>query len=410
MVTSRKILGELLNQLDTQSKSINSLRAFIGFDGFIDKIQKAVGKKEAQRNSYLETIQKFTDHLLELPGRNGQVELVTEQVKMGGNAPILSNALATLGVNSYCMGAMGLPQVHPVFNAMHTSCKLISVAEPGESQAIEFNDGKIILSEVSMLGEHNWEYIRKNFDLKKVRSHVDQCHLVAFVGWSRLWHSSDIWQGFREDVIMPLGRKDLLFFFDLCDLSQRTACEIREILEIISSFSTYGKVTLGLNEDEACKAWAAIKNYEINSETNRNDIPSVEEIGAAIYHAMDVDSITVHLVDRMMVFRNNYKLEINGRLVTHPKVQTGGGNNLNAGYCLGLLLGLDTPLSMMLGMATSGAYVENGYSPEMSDLTRYIRNWISELSESEEGQDPDESNTSERLSVQKMLDRYYELK
>jgi hypothetical protein len=35
-------------------------------------------------------------------------------------------------------------------------------------------------------------------------------------------------------------------------------------------------------------------------------------------------------------------------------------------------------LCMILGMATSGAYIQNGYSPEIQDLINYLEVWENE--------------------------------
>jgi sugar/nucleoside kinase (ribokinase family) len=54
---------------------------------------------------------------------------------------------------------------------------------------------------------------------------------------------------------------------------------------------------------------------------------------------------------------------------------TGGGDNLNAGFCLGLLNNLSIEECMLAGMATSGAYVQNGFSPSMDDLIEYLKTY-----------------------------------
>jgi sugar/nucleoside kinase (ribokinase family) len=68
-----------------------------------------------------------------------------------------------------------------------------------------------------------------------------------------------------------------------------------------------------------------------------------------------------------------------GRYVKEPRISTGGGDNFNAGFCLGLLIGLSMEESMITAMANSGAYVQNGKSPSMNDLITYITQWQSEL-------------------------------
>lgn len=53
-------------------------------------------------------------------------------------------------------------------------------------------------------------------------------------------------------------------------------------------------------------------------------------------------------------------------------ISTGGGDNFNAGFCLGLLMQLSLPDSLTVGMATSSYYVKYGKSPEIEDLIEYM--------------------------------------
>jgi len=56
-------------------------------------------------------------------------------------------------------------------------------------------------------------------------------------------------------------------------------------------------------------------------------------------------------------------------------ITTGAGDHFNAGFCLGKLLGLDSELSLLTGVATSGFYVRTAKSPAVSDLIRMLENW-----------------------------------
>ena len=61
-----------------------------------------------------------------------------------------------------------------------------------------------------------------------------------------------------------------------------------------------------------------------------------------------------------------------GKVIENPKLTTGGGDNFNAGYCVGQLLGYDVEDCMAMGMAVSGAYVKNGRSPFMDELIGWL--------------------------------------
>ncbi len=257
---------------------------------------------------------------------------------------------------------------------MNSKCEVISVLDAGESDAIEFEDGKMIFSELSVFDHYNWQHIINTVGIEKLRKVIMDCDLLAFVDWVNLPHASDIWEGVLNDIIKPSGKEDFLFLFDLCDPSKKTPEEIDEVLDLMSCFSAYGKVTLGLNENETLKIWAAINGRE-----EKNKMPPVEEAGDLLYKAMKIDCLLVHPIDRTIVYHQDKTLALHGRLVTEPKVLTGGGDNLNAGYCLGLLSGFSLPQCMLLGMATSGVYIQNGASPEITDIIDYLSIWIEDL-------------------------------
>jgi hypothetical protein len=372
--TSIASLIELRQQL-LQLTVHEHKKVFVGFDGFVDRIKKAVRQKGDRERTYYKTLLEFADRVKEASGRSGQVELITQKTKLGGNAPILCDGLGKLGIHNYCLGSMGYPKLHPLFYDLNKNCEPISVLDPGESDALEFEDGKIILSELSVFDDYDWKYIVRTVGLPKIQKTIEQCGLLAFVDWVNLPHSSDIWEGMLKDVIKPSARRDFMFLFDLCDPSKKSTQEIDEILDAIGCFSSYGKVTLGLNENETFRIWSAL-NGCVATET----LPSIEEAADYLHRMMNIDCLLIHPVDRTIAFHQREIFDMPGRFVTNPKVLTGGGDNLNAGYCLGLLAGFSLPQCILLGMAASGAYIENGVSPDKYDLMRYIDTWITHLS------------------------------
>ena len=48
-------------------------------------------------------------------GESSNYELVVKQQKLGGNGPIMANALASFGMNVTYIGNLGYPAIHPVF-------------------------------------------------------------------------------------------------------------------------------------------------------------------------------------------------------------------------------------------------------------------------------------------------------
>lgn len=371
-------LAELQRLL--QAPLQTSRKVFVGFDGFVDKIKRAVKEKQNTRTLYFESIRDFSNRILLACGKSGQIQMDTQRIKLGGNAPILSNTLGRFGVHTYCLGSMGYPTTHEIFSGMSPFSKTISVLNPGLSDAVEFGDGKLIFSELEVFDHYTWEYIVKTAGLDTISKAVAECTLLAFVDWANLPHASSIWEGILEDVVKPSKRNDFLFFFDLCDPSKKTTEQIDEVLDLISEFSCYGKVTLGLNENETLKIYAALRGIDL---VNSTSVPSVTQAGDALYKSMDIDALLVHPIDRCILYRAHETIELAGRLVTKPKVLTGGGDNLNAGYCLGLLAGFSFSQCMLLGMAASGSYIENGVSSDLAGIIQYLDIWMYDLEQKE---------------------------
>ena len=124
-------LIELQQQLRKMLDGSIEKKVFVGFDGFVDTIKKAVKQKKNLKPEYYNTLHDFSERIKSASGKSGQIEMVTQKIKLGGNAPILSNTLGKLGISSCCVGSLGYPQRHPVFSAMNKNCDVISVLDPG---------------------------------------------------------------------------------------------------------------------------------------------------------------------------------------------------------------------------------------------------------------------------------------
>jgi hypothetical protein len=397
IITSENLLSEL-EALLKKFQAANLPSAFIGFDGFVDTILQAVQHRTHEIPTFFGTISEFTEHLNQMNGKSGQVEVVKKQIKMGGNAPILSCALGKLGVRNTVVGSMGFPQINPLFQNTNPIVNQITIASPGQSEALEFENGKIIFSDLSSFQFYNWQHIKKTVATSKLQNIAKASKLFALVDWANLTCSTNLWKGFLDDIIKPLGKRDQYFLFDLCDPSKKSYEQIEEVLDLISHYTTYGKVTLGLNENEANRIWLALNGYDPTRAHGKVEIPALDTVGYFIYRLMDIDTLLIHPIDRTLAFKNqkNQKkpslIELYGRRIQHPRVLAGGGDNLNAGYIVGLLAGFEIHHCLLLAMAVSGSYVQLGSSPTLNDLMDYINYWKEWLVEKQ---------TAEKLTAEK---------
>ena len=86
--------------------------------------------------------------------------MVVTLEKLGGNGPIMANAVAALGLPVTYIGCLGYPALHPVFEELASRAEVLSVAGPGFTDALEFRDGKLLFGKHQTLTDVNWDRIR----------------------------------------------------------------------------------------------------------------------------------------------------------------------------------------------------------------------------------------------------------
>src|SRR5438132_7303404 len=178
----------------------SQMSAFIGLDGFVDEILHVVDKREsAEKYVRLPAIAQLAQRLAAAAGRSANLELVSQRTKLGGNGPIMANALASFGLKVTYLGNLGYPHLHPVFDEFARRAEVHSIAEPGHTDALEFDDGKIMLGKHSSLKEVNWTNIQTRFGRDKFATRFEGSDLIAFVNWTMIPYMSDVWEALQRE-------------------------------------------------------------------------------------------------------------------------------------------------------------------------------------------------------------------
>ena len=143
-------------QLQAAADRVTRMKAFIGLDGFVDEILHVVDKREsAGKYLRLSKMAQWGERICAAAGKSTNIELVSQRTKLGGNGPIMANAMASFGFNVSYLGNLGYPNLHPVFAEFARRAEVHSIAEPGYTDAVEFEDGKVMLGKHQSLKEVN---------------------------------------------------------------------------------------------------------------------------------------------------------------------------------------------------------------------------------------------------------------
>jgi len=358
-------------QLLAAVSRISQMSAFVGLDGFVDEILHVVDKREtAERYVRLPTIAQLADRLAAAAGRSTNVELVSQRTKLGGNGPIMADALASLGLRVTYLGLLGYPNLHPVFADFARRAEVYSIAEPGYTDALEFEDGKIMLGRHQSLKQMNWDNVKARFGHDKFAQKFATADLVGFVNWTMLTYMSDIWAAVLKEICPSVRGPRRKLFIDLADPEKRTSEDISRALELIAAFQKHFDVVLGLNEKEGHEI-----GQNLGLHTGGHLPEDLMKLCKEIHLRVGVDTIIIHPTTYALASGADGTAMVAGPFTPKPKITTGAGDHFNSGFCLGKLLGWPTELCLLTGVTTSGYYVRTGQSPGTSDLAKMLRDW-----------------------------------
>ncbi len=359
------------SELVSAADRVAQMTAFVGLDGFVDDILHVVDKREsAEKYSRLKTIALLAERLAGAAGKSTNVELVSQLTKLGGNGPIMANALASFGLQVSYLGILGYPNLHPVFAEFAKRAEVYSIAEPGYTDALEFEDGKVMLGKHQSLKQMNWENIKSRFGEAKFAAKFGSADLVGFVNWTMLTYMSDIWSAVLNEICPRMKAPRRKLFVDLADPEKRTREDISKALKLIANFQAYFDVVLGLNEKESHEI-----GITLGLNTKDRSPEGLTKLCQQIHKLVPVQTVVVHPTAYALASGPDGTALIEGPFTPHPKITTGAGDHFNSGFCLGKLLGLPTQRCLLVGVTTSGYYVRTGQSPSLNDLAGMLRNW-----------------------------------
>ncbi|MDI9414327.1 MAG: PfkB family carbohydrate kinase [Bacillota bacterium] len=360
-------------KLKLESVEMPQFSATLGFDGFIDKIIKVVDKRESI-DSYIpiNSIAQFGERISRASGLSTNIELVPITTKLGGNGPIMGNAMVRLGVEISYVGALGIPNIDPIFFDFIEHCQdVYSIGEPGQTDALEFSDGKIMLGKMESLGQIGWDTLLAEVGEENINRIFGDVDLVANLNWTMVNRMNEIWQGFLDFLSTSNLKNRPSFFVDLADPGKRNEEDLSLALELLKQFTAYYKVVLGLNYREALEVASVLRIKPMEE----LEAMGLEELVSALAAKLDLSCIVIHAIEGAIAFKDGECVYVDGPYTATPKLTTGAGDNFNAGFCLGLMLGLTLEEILIMGTATSGFYVRNSHSPTLEELISFLGLW-----------------------------------
>jgi hypothetical protein len=358
-----------LAELQNAPKTTATSPALVGLDGFVDKILHVVAKREsAEKYTRLSKMTDWSKRIAAAAGLSANFEMVTKMVKLGGNGPIMANALGAFGMPITYIGNLGDPNIHPIFHDFAKRNTVYSIAEPGYTDAVEFDDGKLMLGKHEALPNITWKNLTSRIGLETLTSTFQNSSLVALVNWTMIPHMSEIFTRVLSQIAPKLTGARRWVFFDLADPSKRTMDDIASVLNLITRFQKQFNTILGLNLNEGHLA-AKVLGIRGTPDTPKE----VAVLAGKIREKLDIETVVIHPTKFAAAATASGQAHLNGPFIAKPLISTGGGDHFNAGFCLGHVLNAPLEVALQLAVCTSGFYVRNAKSPTIEDLRRFLK-------------------------------------
>jgi sugar/nucleoside kinase (ribokinase family) len=366
-----QISSKIFEELKEKTFNPTSKNAVVGLDGFVDKIVTPVDKRHGLEDNFdpIETIGDLGARISEAAGKSANIELYPRFDKLGGNGPIMANALLSLGLDVRYVGALGRPVIDPVFEEFAKKTDAVSLADPGITTAAEFKDGKLMFGNMRSLGEIDYDRILEVCGEGAFIDMIAKADVISVVNWTMIPKMTSILIGIVERIMPNLPPRDTRnFFFDLTDPAKRSTEDIREVLQVISRFQAHAEVTLGLNFNEALQVseTLGLGKGERNEE-------SLCRMATEIRRQLEIACVVVHPVKSAAAATKDGSWWTEGPFTENPKITTGAGDHFNAGFSSARLCGFSPLASLALATCTSGHYVRTAQSPTPNQVVDLLK-------------------------------------
>jgi len=356
MVDKQHLAEKLLSQ--TIKK-----KCLIGFDGFTDEILAVVKTRiDGDHFTPMDQMQDLATLIKRHAKKSCNIELIQKTTKIGGNAAILTNALLEGGHAITFIGTIGTKdKIEPLFLPMAKRCdSVIPLGPSAHSDALEFDDGKVILGKLNALKHLNYDTVIQIVGYENLKNLLDESVLLVTVNWTMLPWITTFWEKLKTDFKLASKKRSL--FVDLADPAKRTKDSLKQALNALSALEGLYAVTLGLNESEAlCLGHL----FSIKA--------SMRDLGHQLQKILNLKEIIIHEAKKAHGFTKEECVSIDTPFTKHPAIMTGAGDHFNAGFCNGKLFGFTLEECLCLGGTTSSYYVRFGKTPTRTEIADFLK-------------------------------------
>lgn len=318
---------QILETLRNRTVPSRPLRAAVGFDACLDTVIRPVQSIDEDGNAvFFSSIGDFGQYLTRHQNLSCAIDVRMVSHRKGGNMPNLAAGLTALEIPVDCVGPLGLPAPDQAFSGIGRS--LITVGSPGTCTALQFDDGKVMLSNMEGASGLNYESLKQVLGAEKIRALFQDCGLAGFVNWAELPQATDLWRGIAQDCWFSRA-PDLSRFLlvDLTDCRRRSEKDILDVLSLLRECAQYRRLVLALNQNEANQLAAVLKQTPSN----------LTEMANQLREAVSAWLVAIHRNESCILSSAEESVYSEGFWVSQPLISVGAGDVFHSALAFGVL-------------------------------------------------------------------------
>jgi hypothetical protein len=375
------LTASTVQSVNTKMNTIRELSSkksfFLGFDGYIDSLYSVVNTREnVDKWERMNLMSDFGRRMLDVAGSSANIERVLKKKTSGGFAPNTCKAISSLKFNISIMAALGLPKINSQFATLSEQGNVtsISISDPGETLGLEFDDGKVMITDFSNIYDITWNSILSKVKQEKFCELLQSVDCMGFGHWALLLSLDDIWLHLINEIFPSINNLDQkLFFVDLADIKKRTASDVNKMLSNLKKVNDHVPVLLSLNDQESIDIEHIVAKKKVKSSHN---LQYFSDLGVKLNDVIKISYLVIHSSHFATITTPDDHSWITEGYTSQPRFTTGAGDHFNAGTVIGLTSSFKPSEAIAIGNALTAVFVRTGESPTLNALSNFIANYL----------------------------------
>lgn len=362
--------------LDRLPDEVGNEKVVLGFNGAIDRVREVVDERQDQ-NTY-QRVNKLGDFGKQITEgaqeeRSMLMEWVSSEMRTGALVCHISRALGELGFDPIMLGMFGEP-LNNTFVDEFGDYRMESLGEPAYTDAIEFDDGKLMLTQSGGTRYLNWDHLCEEIGFDQLAAYVDGAAVLGMGYWAEISDMISIFEGLAEELVPTLDSPPEQILIDPADVGTRPSRHIKEGGDVLQNLDSMSPVTMSANRYETID----IAN-SLRPTTSQRSPEAAAEVAR---EELKISRFVTHGATKSAVATESDIFAVDVPREDEPVLSTGAGDHFNAGFMFGLIYDLNPTECVALGNAFAGCFVRQGRPPSYEKIKAFLsaytlHNWQS---------------------------------